>query len=121
MPLSAIVLAELHAELEALQRQRRQFDERIEALQKILHIDTKPAEAHVPVTGILPMDMEPKGPPTVKAVVLGVLRENPGVKAAFITRVLRKRGYKTKGPTRLSHRVYNELWRMWRDGEITKT
>ena len=137
MPLSASAIAELDNELEDLRRQRTRLNERIQALEKILHIDRTPETADdgmltvvakivtdPPPSAQLPirdLGMAPWGAPTVKSVVLGVLKENPGVKAAAITRILRSRNFRTNGPTRLSHRVYNELWRMARDGEITKT
>jgi hypothetical protein len=58
----------------------------------------------------------------VKATVLAALRElGPGTKAAAVTKLLERRGYKPGGDTKLSHRVYNELWRAMKAGELRKT
>jgi hypothetical protein len=48
------------------------------------------------------------------------LRAHPGWKAGDVTRALRAEGYTRAGATRFSHRVYNEIWRMEKDGLVTK-
>jgi hypothetical protein len=131
MPFSPAVLAELHTELERLQKQRLDIDDRIDAIRRVLGDKLPGQPSRVPLNvelleGLIARDALsqplPTPPtPTVKSVVFSVLKERPGVKAAAITKLLKERGFKTNGPTRLSHRVYNELWRMHRDGEITKT
>lgn len=130
MSFSPAVLAELHAEVESLQKQRLDIDERIDAIRRLLgnklpgQPSGRPARVPLDTNAFLALS-EPEPPPlptqTVKSVVFSVLKERPGVKAAAITKLLRERGYQTNGPTRLSHRVYNELWRMAKDGEVTKT
>ncbi len=122
MSLSATVVAELNREILTLTRQRAEIDERIAALRKVL----RPTEAQTQGDGRpepVRRDARKRVSKTItKSVVYDALKERPGVKAAAITQLLRERGFKTAGgPKRLSHRVYNELWRMATDGEIVKT
>lgn len=116
MALSKAVISGLVAEIRALEAQRAQLDERIAAIRTVLAGEGESLEpakyATVPLALYAGM--------TVKAVVTSVLRDLPGAKAADVTRHLRRVGYAPGGDTRLSHRVYNEIWRMQRTGEVVK-
>jgi hypothetical protein len=117
--LSSAVIGELRREIEALEVERASLTARIDAIRRVLGEEPSPASvstptlfSHLPTQG---------GAPTVKAVVRQVLQQNPGVKAGDVTRILRERGYHPGGHTRLSHRVYNEIWRMAQSGEVERT
>jgi chromosome segregation ATPase len=118
--LSRAAIAELNREVTTLTRQRTEIDEQIAALQKVLHRDQSRTQTE-------PQSVPSRAPKRAtkwvnKAVVKAALKERPGVKGAALTELLRQRGYKTPGGAkRLSHRVYNELWRLVKDDEATKT
>jgi len=116
MALSKAVISGLFAEIRSLEAQRAQLDERIAAIRTVLsgEGETLAQAKYSTVPPALYAGM------TVKAVVASVLRELPGVKAADVTRHLRRVGYTPGGDTRLSHRVYNEIWRMMQTGEVIK-
>jgi hypothetical protein len=123
--LSDSVKAALRAEMETLVVERRGIDERIAAIRMVLQDKTSPFLQGAPHPDLHDSQslLEPRtaGTATVKDVVKAVMRERPGAKAGTVTKVLRNRGYKPGGETRLSHRVYNEMWRMVQTGEAVRT
>jgi hypothetical protein len=98
--------------------QRDHIEDRINAIKKVLGIESSAVVTReTPTVGVQMAFGKGK---SVKTVVKDVLRDNPGARATDVTSFLRQRGYTTGGGTSLSHRVYNEIWRMARDGEVRK-
>lgn len=121
MGLSASVIAELRGELDSLVAQRDHIEDRINAVKKVLGIESSAVVTReTPTVGRVKVQMAFGKGKSVKTVVKDVLRANPGARAADVTSFLRQRGYTTGGGSSLSHRVYNEIWRMARDGEVRK-
>jgi hypothetical protein len=119
--LSRVVLAELQDELTRLAKEEEFIRQRIAAIRSILGMDLvdEPDAPQVTAAAIVtPAAVTPK---SVKALVKDVLRERPGVKSAVVTRILKLRGFHPGGQTRITHRVYNEIWRMVKTGEAEKT
>lgn len=122
--LSRVVLTALQDELTRLMKERDALLQRIAAIRSILGVDVadQPLFVNVPPETIRVAEQpEPSSPKTVKDTVKDVLRERPGVKSAVVTRVLKARGFQPGGKTRITHRVYNEIWRMVQDGEAERT
>jgi hypothetical protein len=113
MAFSPQVIAELRRELEGLIVQHRLIAQKIELLRQLIGSDA--------VTLTPPPSTAGLHVRTWKDVVRHTLRDNPGAKAAKITKILRERGEAPGGETRLSHRVYNEVWRMVQAGEARRT
>jgi hypothetical protein len=103
-----------------LQAQCTKCGERIEVLKKILGKDRPRKTPISPARNVTQTrSRSGRGKWVTSTDVINALRQHPGSKAAAITKAMREQGFKTKG--RLSHRVYNELWRLAREGRISKT
>src|SRR6266853_4443886 len=110
MALRKATLTDLRRELRTLQTQYVKWGERIEVLQKIL-ADDRPREAKPAPPRAVPRrrSRSVRGKVVTSSDVLNALRQHPGSKAAALAKVMEQQGFKTTG--RMSHRVYNELWR----------
>ncbi|HXG88114.1 MAG TPA: hypothetical protein VNJ02_07245 [Vicinamibacterales bacterium] len=125
MTLNPSALAELRRAVAGLVAERALIDEGIAAIRRVLaHYDTAEFPQRVPLAAPAddqqPAKTDKYAGMTMREVVSVHLRAHPGWKAADVTRVLRLEGYSRAGATRFSHRVYNEIWRMERDGLVTK-
>ena len=107
-------LRELKQELQRLELQRVELDDRIGRLRAVL----SGAASQLSLLD----DHRTKGADdgTFKSLVLGIIRQHPGIHTPQITRMIRDRGLGPGGTTDLGHRVYNEIWRMRRKGEVDK-
>jgi len=131
MPFSAAVVSELQGEVKRLERDRAVIDARLDALRKILgeeQMSDGGTWGSVFSVGVSPsgrasQSASPIPGPDARSFrdeVLAVIRQHPGVKAAFVARALREHGVAPGGNTPLSHRVYNEVWRMTNNGVLRK-
>lgn len=120
--LSPEIVVALRAELERLMKQRRTIDDNIQSILALLGpLVTAPSEAAALAGITTQASQEFLAGKTVKQLVKDVLRERPGVKSAAVTKILMQRGFVPGGSTRITHRVYNEIWRMVQNGEAIKT
>lgn len=118
MALSTSVVQELRRELQRLEAERNKLGEQIDAIRRL--IDDGPERPKFTFGGTVTETSLP-APKSVKATVLDVLLQHPGWKSGQVTSFLRERGFETGGDTKLSHRVYNEIWRMVQSGEVVRT
>lgn len=56
----------------------------------------------------------------LKNAILAILRTHKKMKAARVTTILRSREYQVAGKTDLHHRVYNELFRLYKAGVVRR-
>jgi hypothetical protein len=108
MPLSDAVIAELRAELEHLRAQEESIARRLKAIRLLLGESEAPSMESTTERGAL------------KKVILDILRTHRKMKAAQVTTILRSREYQVAGKTDLHHRVYNELFRLYKAGVVRR-
>lgn len=108
MSLSDAVMFELRAELEDLRAQEELIAQRLKAIRLLLGESTA-------------QSMEPSaGRGALKNAILAILRTHKKMKAAQVTTILRSREYQVAGKTDLHHRVYNELFRLYKAGVVRR-
>lgn len=108
MSLSDAVISELRAELEDLRVQEESIAQRLRAIRLLLGESTTQSVESPPERGAL------------KNAVLAILRTHKKMKAAQVTTILRSRDYQVAGKTDLHHRVYNELFRLYKAGVVRR-
>jgi hypothetical protein len=111
MAFSESFVREAMQELERLERERQDIDSRIGALRQLIGSSQKRPTLF---EGRL---AEGTGK-TFKAIVLGIIRENPGITTPLVTKVIKERGLEPGGATDVGHRVYNEIYRMRARNEV---
>lgn len=104
MALSENAVRELRAELRSIEEEIRALEASADALRQVLGEGQQ--------VSLLGEAMLPARPSSFKAMVVTVIRENPGIRVPAIKAILKERGWMPDGNTDLGHRVYNEVWRM---------
>jgi hypothetical protein len=124
MALSTAVMKELQAELTGIEGEITTLQERADAIRKVLGESpqlvvrwTAPRHGAIVRPQVIPQQYEGM---TLRQVVSTKLKAHPGWKSADVTQALRKEGYSRGGSTRFSHRIYNEIWRMEKDGLVAR-
>ncbi len=120
MNLSRSTTKELQRELAALRLKRQQIDAKIAAVEAILTPETVPSVLALtppPTTMKTALDQTrrqnlPFRGQRLRATILTVMRQQPGLQPLLVTEALKEGGFDTAGKTPLHTRVYNELWRL---------
>jgi hypothetical protein len=113
MPLGPSAVRELDAELQSLERKRQDIDERIAAIQLVL----KRTPAAKRGQSVPPRGVAQLNDGGLRAALRKLLSKGPMAPGQVI-KALIEGGYEAPGKTPLPVRVYNELGRMRRDGQV---
>lgn len=118
MALSPAVVQELTSELDSLERKKQDIDERIHAINLILRKSPTPRRAPT-LQFEEPSRYTTTSSEGLRGVLRGVLAKGALTPGDAI-RAVRDVGFATSGKTPLETRVYNELGRMKKDGQVRR-
>ena len=119
MALSQSTTRELTRELVSLEKDRKKLDDKIAAIKHLLG-EAAAIQPHLVETrAATRAQTQPDA--SLGTTVLQVIRDRPGIKIPDVTKALVHIGFAIGGATPIGHRVYNEVWRLTKRGEVKKT
>jgi hypothetical protein len=128
MPLSESTLNEIRTELTSLHEVKVRIEERVRALEAIL-VPLDFGQAALPFLrkeerATVMQPTQARGTNLyasngLRAAILDLLRANGPMRAPAVAKVLSTNGFNNDSKTKLSTRVYNDLWRMREAGILT--
>jgi hypothetical protein len=120
MPLSDATIIELRSELLSLKDRRRDLDRRISAIESLLGSEPG-GTAQGSLLPVEPHRVVEPVPAGLRASALQILaKSDRPMKAPEIAAVLLKQGFQNTASTSLSTRIYNDFYRLSKDGHVVK-
>jgi hypothetical protein len=108
MSLSEATIVALRADLQRLEAEHDALREKISAIRRLLGVQDPSGESDTSERELL------------RDVLLNIIKQQGPMKAAQVTGILRERGFIVPGKTDLHHRVYNEFFRLMRNGVVNR-
>jgi hypothetical protein len=118
MALSPATLQDLTTELKSLEREKQDIDERIHAINLLLR-ESHTHQQTLPIPLDEPKSRTTTGSDGLRGMLRGVLAKGALTPGDTI-RAVREAGFAAPGKTPLETRVYNELGRMKKDGQVRR-